>query len=55
MQCEGIGNTWLSELQNRCNMQISDEDFEKRNENFPINTPKTKEEMYYRMMFDKHF
>ena len=36
-------------------MQITDEDFEKRNESFPINTPKTKEEMFYRIMFDKHF
>lgn len=55
MQCEGIGNTWLAELQNRCNMAVSNEEFAKRNESFPINTPKTKEEMYYRKMFDKHF
>jgi asparagine synthase (glutamine-hydrolysing) len=55
MQCEGVGMTWVAELQNRCNMQISDEDFEKRNEIFPINTPHTKEEMYYRIIFDRHF
>ena len=36
-------------------MQISDEDFSKRTELFPNNTPHTKEEMYYRMIFEKHF
>lgn len=30
MQCEGIGMTWVAELQHRCNKEISDEEFEQR-------------------------
>ena len=55
MQCEGIGMTWVAELQHRCNKMVSDEEFEKRAEIFPINTPHTKEEMYYRIIFEKHY
>lgn len=55
MQCEGIGMTWVAELQHRCNKMVSDEEFEKRSEIFPVNTPHTKEEMYYRMIFEKHY
>ena len=55
MQCEGVGMTWVPELQSRCRAQISDEEFEKKEQLFPINTPHTKEEMYYRKIFEKHF
>lgn len=55
MQCEGIGMTWVAELQNRCNKMISDEEFEQRGLKYPINTPHTKEEMVYRNIFEKHF
>ena len=44
MQCEGVGMTWVAELQSRCNKQVSDEDFENRAIEFPLNTPHTKEE-----------
>jgi len=55
MQCEGIGMTWVTELQHRCNKMVSDDEFERKAEIFPINTPHTKEEMYYRMIFEKHY
>ena len=55
MQCEGIGMTWVAELQSRCNRQISDEEFARRDELYPINTPVTKEEMYYRKIFEKYY
>merc|ERR1719387_814192 len=55
MQCEGIGMNWVSELQKRCNSAVSDDDFAARNEKFPINTPHTKEEYYYRTLFEKYF
>lgn len=55
MQCEGIGMTWVAKLQAKCNEQISDEEFEARFELFPFNTPHTKEEMFYRKIFEKHY
>lgn len=55
MQCEGIGMTWVSELQSRCNKQITDEEFANRAELFPNNPPHTKEEMYYRKIFEKFY
>jgi asparagine synthase (glutamine-hydrolysing) len=55
MQCEGVGMTWVAELQSRCNKMITDEDFNNRATIYPFNTPHTKEEMYYRNMFEKHF
>ena len=47
--------TWVAELQRRCNKAISDEEFASAAELFPINTPHTKEEMYYRKIFEKHY
>jgi asparagine synthase (glutamine-hydrolysing) len=55
MQCEGIGMTWVAELQHRCGKMVADEDFENRQTMFPINTPHSKEEMYYRQIFEKYY
>jgi len=55
MQCEGIGMTWVAELQSRCNKQVSDEEFENRAATYPINTPHTKEELFYRRIFEKNY
>jgi len=55
MQCEGIGMTWVAELQSRCNKQVSDEEFADRANAYPINTPHTKEELYYRRIFEKYY
>jgi len=55
MQCEGVGMNWVSELQSMCEAQVSDEEFATAAERFPINTPHSKEEYYYRSIFDKYY
>ena len=36
-------------------MMFSDKKFKKRKKTFPIHTPKSKEEYYYRSIFEEHF
>jgi len=55
MQCEGVGTNWVSILQQKCNEVISDADFAKASETFPNNPPHSKEEYYYRQLFNEHF
>lgn len=55
MQCEGVGTTWVAELQTLCEAAVSDEEFATAAEKFTINTPQSKEEYYYRTLFEKHF
>jgi len=55
MQCEGVGKTWVAQLQKMCEDAVSDEEWAKAGERFPENTPHSKEEYLYRKIFDKHF
>jgi len=55
MQCEGVGLNWVDDLQKFCNEQISDDDFAKAEALYPINPPQSKEEMYYRRIFEKYY
>jgi len=55
MQCEGVGMTWVKTLQNYINGQISDDEFDRRGQTFPVNPPQTKEELYYRKVFEKYY
>jgi len=55
MQCEGVGLNWVEDLQKFCEEQVSDEDFAKAESTYPINPPHSKEEMYYRRIFEKHY
>jgi len=55
MQCEGVGMTWVSQLQRMCAAAVSDDEFARAAELFPINTPHSKEEFYYRRIFDKYY
>lgn len=55
MQCEGVGKTWVGELQALCAEAVSDEDFAAAAEHFPVNPPQSKEEYLYRRFFNKHF
>jgi len=55
MQCEGVGEGWVGVLQRHCESRVSDEDFAKAAERFPLNTPQTKEEYVYRDIFDAHY
>ncbi len=52
---DGVGYNWRDELIAHVEAQISDEDFTNALERFPHNTPRTKEEYYYRTVFEKHF
>lgn len=55
MQCEGVGEDWVSILQNKISALISDEEMAQAESLFPINTPHTKEEFYYRKIYEEHF
>lgn len=55
MQCEGVGEDWVSILQNKVRSLVSDEDYARAPELFPLNTPQTKEEFYYRRIFAENF
>ena len=52
---DGVGYSWIDELKNYTDNLVSDKNFKNRNQLYPINTPNTKEEMYYRSIFSKHF
>eukprot|EP00005_Dracoamoeba_jomungandri_P008316 CAMPEP_0174277676 /NCGR_PEP_ID=MMETSP0439-20130205/61054_1 /TAXON_ID=0 /ORGANISM="Stereomyxa ramosa, Strain Chinc5" /LENGTH=568 /DNA_ID=CAMNT_0015370015 /DNA_START=2426 /DNA_END=4132 /DNA_ORIENTATION=+ len=55
MQCEGVGKTWVSDLQAYCSTLISDEDYARAGEIFPNNPPQSKEEFYYRSLFEEYY
>lgn len=55
MQCEGVGLNWVADLQTFCESQVSDEDFANSESLYPINPPQSKEEMYYRRLFESNY
>lgn len=55
MQCEGVGEDWVAILQSKVSALVSDEEMEEASTKYPINTPQTKEELYYRRIFDQKF
>lgn len=52
---DGVGYDWIDTLKKTTNEMISDSQFKLADKRFPINTPATKEEYYYRTVFAKHF
>ncbi len=52
---DGVGYSWIDSLRDMTNELVSEEDMEKAAERFPINTPRNKEEYYYRTIFEEHF
>lgn len=52
---DGVGYSWIDQLKLECEKRVSDEDFAKRAELFPHNTPETKEGFYFRQIFEKLF
>ena len=52
---DGVGYSWIDQLVDYCAEQITDEEMTKAETLFPINTPTTKEAMYMRKIFHKHF
>jgi asparagine synthase (glutamine-hydrolysing) len=55
MQCEGVGEDWVSILQNKIASLVTDEEMANAHITYPVNTPHTKEELYYRRIFDEHY
>lgn len=52
---DGVGYSWIDTLKKMTNEAVSDTQFAMADKRFPINTPATKEEYYYRTIFSKHF
>jgi len=52
---DGVGYLWIDSLIAHANKHVSDADFEKRAERFPVDPPATKEAYYYRSIFDEQF
>ena len=52
---DGVGYNWIDTLKSVTSAQISDEMMANVAETFPINPPLSKEEYYYRTIFQQHF
>jgi len=55
MQCEGVGEDWVSILQAQVSSLVTDDEMAGAEARFPISTPQTKEEFYYRKIFEGSF
>lgn len=52
---DGVGYSWIDTLKAMVNEEISDEQLANAKFKFPIQTPLSKEEYYYRSIFSEHF
>lgn len=52
---DGVGYNWIDTLRKMTDESVSDQQFAAAARRFPVNTPSTKEEYYYRSIFAKHF
>lgn len=52
---DGVGYSWIDTLKELTSQQVTDEQMSHAVERFPINPPMTKEEYYYRSIFEEHF
>ncbi len=52
---DGVGYDWIDTLKELVDKEISDEQLANASYRFPIQTPTTKEEYYYRSIFEGHF
>ncbi|MDR2533942.1 MAG: asparagine synthase B [Tannerellaceae bacterium] len=52
---DGVGYSWIDTLKAITSRQVSDAQMESATDRFPINTPRNKEEYYYRSIFEEHF
>lgn len=55
MQCEGVGEDWVSMLQRKVAAEVTDAEMDNAAAMYPLNTPQTKEELYYRRIFEEHY
>ena len=52
---DGVGYSWIDSLKEYVSDLISDQEMADAKIKFPIKTPTTKEEYYYRSLFSEHF
>lgn len=52
---DGVGYNWIDTLKAMTEEKVSDAEFARRENRFPVNTPATKEEYYYREIYSKFF
>ncbi|EAQ99656.1 asparagine synthase B [Maribacter sp. HTCC2170] len=52
---DGVGYSWIDTLKEVVDTEVSDEQLANAKFRFPLQTPTTKEEFYYRSIFEQHF
>ena len=52
---DGVGYSWIDTLKVVVNEEVSDEQLANAKFRFPLQTPTSKEEFYYRSIFEEHF
>lgn len=52
---DGVGYNWIDSLREMAEKKVSDKQMMHASERFPINPPMSKEEYWYRTMFEEHF
>ena len=52
---DGVGYSWIDSLKDLVSNEVSNQDLENASKIFSINTPRNKEEYYYRSIFSDHF
>ena len=52
---DGVGYNWIDTLKKVVGTSVSDDQMQQATHRFPIQTPRTKEEFYYRSIFEEHF
>ena len=52
---DGVGYSWIDNLKELVEKEVSDKELANARDKFPIQTPSSKEEFYYRSIFSEHF
>lgn len=52
---DGVGYNWIDTLKELVESSVSDNQMQQAKHRFPVQTPRTKEEFYYRSIFEQHF
>jgi len=52
---DGVGYSWIDTLKDIVNIAVTDEQLKNAKYKFPIQTPTSKEEFFYRSIFAEHF
>ena len=52
---DGVGYSWIDTLKDMVDQEVTDEQMANAHFRFPVQTPTSKEEFYYRSIFEEHF